>query len=187
VSPDDDIAALVVCAQRGDALACEKLARRFLRAAYSVALAVLVRRADAEDVAQEAMITALERIGTCREPKAFQGWLLQIVRNRAKNQLDKRRLRDVTRDGEERELGVDDAPAELVDRRRRLLRGLASISATQREVVLLHDLEEWTHGEIASNLGISEGMSRQHLFQARRALRESLVADAPEAESGEGA
>ena len=59
---DEDTAALVVRAQRGEPAASDELVRRFLRAAYSVALAVLVRRADAEDVAQDAMVVALEQI-----------------------------------------------------------------------------------------------------------------------------
>ena len=41
-------------------------------------------------------------------------------------------------------------------------------------MVLLHDLDEWTHAEIAGALGISETMSRQHLFVARRAMRRKL-------------
>jgi RNA polymerase sigma-70 factor (ECF subfamily) len=82
---DDETAALVVRAQRGEALACDELVRRFLRVSYSVALAVLLRRADAEDVAQDAMVVALEQIGSCRNPSAFKGWLLQIVKNRALN------------------------------------------------------------------------------------------------------
>jgi len=40
--------------------------------------------------------------------------------------------------------------------------------------VLLHDLHEWTHDAIAESIGTSAGMSRQHLFKARRRLRELL-------------
>ena len=51
---------------------------------------------------------------------------------------------------------------------------LAELSPAQREVVLLHDMEGWKHREIAERLGLSEVASRQHLFNARRALREGL-------------
>jgi RNA polymerase sigma factor (sigma-70 family) len=57
-----------------------------------------------------------------------------------------------------------------------LLAALARLTPTQREVVLLKDLEGWDHRAIASALGVSEGMSRQHLFVARGALREVLGA-----------
>ena len=51
--------------------------------AYAIALAVLGRPADADDVAQDAFVAALERIRDCREPARFSGWLVRIVRNRA--------------------------------------------------------------------------------------------------------
>src|SRR5262249_56976677 len=95
---DDEVPALVVRAQRGDAPAFAALVRRFLRAAYAVALAIVRRRADAEDVAQDAFVLALERIGSCREPARFAGWLLTIVRNRALSWVERRKLRDVARD-----------------------------------------------------------------------------------------
>jgi RNA polymerase sigma-70 factor (ECF subfamily) len=176
---DEETAALVVRAQRGEPAAFDELARRFLRVAYSVALAVLVRRADAEDIAQDAMIAALEQLSSCRNPRAFKAWLLQIVRNRALNAADKRRVRDIHASREQTQSTVDGARPELVGQRERLLAALAGIPLPQREAVLLHDLEEWTHAEIAQAMGISEVMSRQLLFQARRSLRGALAVDQP--------
>jgi RNA polymerase sigma-70 factor (ECF subfamily) len=167
-------ASLVVRAQRGETGAFAPLVRRYLRAAYAVALAVVGRRADAEDVAQDAFIVALERIGTCREPERFGGWLMQIVRNRALNWLDSRRLRDVAPDERRPDIAVAPIQPERADVEGRLLAALARLTVAQREVVLLHDLEEWTHAEIGAALGISEVMSRQHLFNARRVLRQRL-------------
>jgi RNA polymerase sigma-70 factor (ECF subfamily) len=170
-----DTAALVRRVQRGEIAAFEPLVRAFLRPAYAVALAVLARRADAEDVAQDALVVALERIESCRHPERFAGWLLQIVRHRALNRLDERRLRDVTADGAPPEPRVEPADAARVGLERRLVAALAELTMAQREVVLLHDLEDWTHAEIGAALGLSEGMSRQHLFQARRRLRARLA------------
>ena len=178
-------AALVQRVQRGEKAAYAPLVRAFLRPAYAVALAVLGRRTDAEDVAQDALVVALERIGTCRHPDRFAAWLLQIVRNRAKNRLDERRLRDVP--AEPQEVGgiVAPAAAEHVGLERRLVAALDELGPVQREVVLLHDLEDWTHAEIAAALNISEGMSRQHLFQARRMMRARLAGDDPQGQAGE--
>jgi RNA polymerase sigma-70 factor (ECF subfamily) len=158
------VAELVSRARRGEPAAFDQLVRRHLRAAYAVALAVLGRPADAEDVAQEAFIAALERLDDCRDGARFSGWLIQIVRNRALNALDKRKLRDT---------------ADVV-LRAHLLAALASLSSVQREIVLLHDLDGWTHAELAEALGISEVHCRQHLFTARRTLRAELSALAPE-------
>jgi len=174
VLADDATAALVARAQRGESAAFEALVRAYLRAAYSVALAVVGRSADAEDVAQDAFLIAFERIDSCREPAHFAGWLLQIVRNRGRNWLDRRRWRDVPADrcvAERAPVALSSDDASLHDQ---LLKALERLGTVQREVVLLHDLEGWTHGEIAAALGMSEVMSRQHLFQARRQLRAQL-------------
>lgn len=182
---DDAIAELVLRAKRGDGEAFAGLARAFLRAAYAVALGVVGRPADAEDVAQEAFVVALERLETCRQPARFGAWLLTIVRTRALNWLDRRRLRDVPAEDRLVDRAVDPPPPERGDERRRLLGALAVLAPVAREVVLLHDLEGWTHGEIADALAISEVMSRQHLFQARKTLRRELGDQAPEARPGE--
>lgn len=183
---------LVVRAQHGDKAAFAGLVSSFLRACYSVALAVVGRPADAEDVAQDALVVALERIGDCRHPDRFAGWLLQIVRNQARNWLAKRRLRDVAQHdqlpgGARLAFGsVEPAPAENVGLKDRLVAALSNLSETQCEVVLLHDLEEWTHQEIGQALGISEVMSRQHLFVARRILRGRLAPETVVKVSHEG-
>lgn len=178
MSPSDATAALVASAQRGEAAAFEALVRRHFRAAYSVALAVLQSPAEAEDVAQESFLAAFQRLDTCREPDRFAGWLVQIVRNRALNALESSKLR--SRTAERSAEGVAKAaPPPEASQRERLLAALEKVTAAQREVVLLHDLEGWTHPEIAASLGISEVMSRQHLFQARKTLRAVLAEAAP--------
>jgi RNA polymerase sigma-70 factor (ECF subfamily) len=167
---ESSISDLVLRARRGEPAAFEELARRHLRTAYVIALAVLGRPADAEDVAQEAFVAVLERIDDCREPARFSGWLVKIVRNRALNALDKRRLRDAQPDVE---VAAPAGGGDVVARAR-LLAALARLSPVQREIVLLHDLDGWTHAELAGALGISEVNCRQHLFTARRVLRAEL-------------
>jgi RNA polymerase sigma-70 factor (ECF subfamily) len=159
---------------RGEATAFDELARAFLRPAYAVALAVLKRPADAEDVAQEALVAAFERIDTCRDPERFGPWLLQGTRNRALNWLQRRRLADVPAAETEPADEGHDGDGERGTLRRQLLAALEAVTPAQREIVLLHDLEGWTHAEIADALGISQVSSRQHLFNARRTLRAQL-------------
>lgn len=169
-------AGLVAAVRAGSGAAATRLVQRHFRTAYVVALALLGNRMDAEDVCQDAFVRALERIDDCRKPDRFLQWLLQIVRNHAHNARDRRRVRsglpldeieipapgDAARESERNELAE------------RLLAALAILSPQQREVVLLKDLEGWDHRAIATALGISEGMSRQHAFHARRVLREQL-------------
>ena len=134
---------LVVRARRGDEPAMEALAHRYLRASYAVALSVLRHPADAEDVSQEALLTALRCLDQCRDPARFAAWLFQSVRHRALKQITHRRIR--ARHADEVERGaVVEADGERVVLRHRLLTALELLTPTQREVVLLHDLEGWT-------------------------------------------
>lgn len=171
-----DTRELVARAHRGETAAFEALIRRHYRAAYAVALALVGNAMDAEDVCQDAYIQALDRLDHLRQPERFGAWLLQIVRNRAHNVRDYQRVRsgipldEVAAPSAHRV----DRDAERGELRDRLETALATLNLQQREVVLLHDLEGWKHREIAHALGISEVMSRQQLFVARKALRAQL-------------
>lgn len=171
VSPDDST--LVVRVRQGDAAAFDLLVGRHYRAAYAIALGLLGRRADAEDVCQDAWARALERLDELREPSCFRGWLLQIVRNGARNHHAYLSVRASAPLEDEAAAGAVDPRQDLlrVSMRARLEAALTRLLPAQREVVVLHDLDGWSHREIAEQLGISEVMSRQHLFQARRRLR----------------
>ena len=170
-------AALVGRARLGDTAAFEALLRRHFRAAYAVAMAQLGEEGDAEDACQDAFVRCWERIGECREPERFGAWLLRVVRNTAHNRREHRAVRaaEPLEAGE----GVRDVGGPEVDLERgelaTILRAaLARLRDTPREVVLLHDVEGWRHADVAALLGISETMSRRHLSDARRALRELL-------------
>ena len=163
-------------AKSGDASAFEALVRRHYRAAHAVALATLGNGADAEDVCQEAFIRALEKLDRCREPEKFAAWLLRIVRNRAHNHRDYLRVREAAPLDAvpSPSIGSAPRPAERAELRDRLEEAVGSLTEVRRKVLLLHDLEGWRHREIARHLGISTGMSRQHLMHARRDLRAIL-------------
>jgi RNA polymerase sigma-70 factor, ECF subfamily len=173
-----DTGDLVRSARSGDAAAFERLVRLHLGAAYGVAFAVTNDPTDAEDVTQDAFITALERLEECKDPDRFSGWLLRIVRNRA---LNLRRSQAV-RAAKPLEEAVDARALSNpeLDTGRALLReelssALEELTETQRQVVLLHDLEGYRHREIGDLLGISEGASRFHLSTARGLLRGLLT------------
>ncbi len=170
---------LVARSLAGDRAAFELLARRHYRAAFSIALAYSATRADAEDVCHDAFIRAAAKLRECRDADRFAFWLCAIVRNHARNVATRgigRRTESIEHDTalSGQDPGRD---AELRELRGRLERALALLTPVQREVVLLHDLDGWTHEAIARVIGTSAGMSRQHLFHARRKLRETLGSD----------
>jgi RNA polymerase sigma-70 factor (ECF subfamily) len=172
-TPDPE---LIARALDGDATALDQLVRRHYRAAFSIALAQTGNRADAEDACHDAFLRAAERLAECRDRSRFAFWLGAIVRNRARNMV----TRGILRRAAPLEPGTAAAredparDAEVADLRERLEGALRLLTRVQREVVLLHDLDGWTHADIAATIGTSEGMSRQHLFQARRRLRAAL-------------
>jgi RNA polymerase sigma-70 factor (ECF subfamily) len=175
----EDVSHLLGRAQGGDPAAIEQLVRRHMGAAYAVALAVTGDPAEAEDVVQDALVAALARLGDVRRPEGFTPWLMQIVRNRGRNALRSRAVRAAL--PLEAALASPDGSspardAERADLRDRLREGLATLTETQREVVLMHDMEGWKHREIGAALGLPEGTVRHHLFNARRALRAFLGA-----------
>jgi RNA polymerase sigma-70 factor (ECF subfamily) len=171
--PDADLVARCL---RGDADAFDVLVRRYYRTAFAVALGVLGNRQDAEDVVQDAFVKAIDRLEDCREPAKFVQWMLVIVRNRALSHRTYRKIRETSELLPEIAKAddspfVDAARSELADT---LQSALATLSKVQREIVLLHDMDGWTHKDIADSLGITEVRSRQHLFVARKLLRERL-------------
>lgn len=170
-------ARLVERARGGDAEAFDGLVRRHIRAARAVAMAVVANPHDADDVCQDAFITALQRLEQCRDPGRFAGWLLQIVRNGALNRIRYEKSRPAwPLEAASAQAGgsLPSRDLERAELRRQLTDGLDTLTPVQREVVLLHDLEGWPHRDIAELLGVAEGTSRYHLSTARRALRKVL-------------
>jgi RNA polymerase sigma-70 factor (ECF subfamily) len=170
-------ASLVARVRQGDAAAFEALVRRHFRAAFLVALAQVGERADAEDVCQEALLRAWERIQECRDPSRFVGWLLTIVRNTAHNRreyLNVRATESLDIPSLPASTGRTDAGTHQAELRGTLSAALGLLPTLQREVVLLHDLEGWSHAEIAGRLAMSEVMSRRQLSDARKRLRQVL-------------
>ena len=165
---------LVRRAQAGDDRAFGLLVGRYMRAAYAVSLSVTGRHEIAEDAAQEAFMVAIQRLDDCRTPERFAGWLMTIVRNRARNLVRREVLRDtdvVPETAASRGRTPEEA-TEHTELRERLETALQRLPEVQREIVLLHDLEGWRHREIAEHLGIPSGTVRSHLHFARKALRQ---------------
>ena len=176
MSMEESDAELVARVRLGESRAADRLLERYARACRAVALAVTGNEAEADDVCQDAFVSAMERIEDCRQPERFGGWLLQIVRNRARNAIRHAAVRRTEPLGEHDVAGGPTAATALdrAELRDRLLAALDTLSEAQREVVLLHDLEDWRHTEIAERLGLPSGTVRSHLYHARRRLREIL-------------
>ncbi len=169
---------LVARTREGDEDAFGALVERYMRSAYAVALSVTGRHEDAQDAAQESLLVALERLDECRSPEKFAGWLMTIVRNRARNLVRREVLRDTDQvpESTRSQTPTPEREMEALELRRSLTDALKDLPEIQRQIVLLHDLEGWKHREIADRLELPSGTVRSHLHFARKALRRALAA-----------
>ena len=164
---------LVRAAQRGSREAFGGLVRLHRERAYAVARAVVTTHEDAEDAVQEGFLNAYRALGRFRPDQSFGAWLHRIVANAAFDLARRRKVRTTEMLPETVALPFRD-PAEAEELRRRLAEGLALLTDRQRTVIVLHDVEGFTHGEIGDMLGMPEGTARSDLHHARATLRRAL-------------
>jgi RNA polymerase sigma-70 factor, ECF subfamily len=172
-------AAIIARALGGDSRALDQLVRRHYRGVFAVAFAVVASTADAEDICHDTFVHALARLEECREPARFAQWVAAIARNRARNALARPHVQRAS-GVDPNSLAAGGSPVKTMEQdelRATLEAAMALLSEAQRAVVLMHDLYGIAHEEIAERIGTSPGMSRQHLFKARRRLRETLGPD----------
>jgi RNA polymerase sigma-70 factor (ECF subfamily) len=164
---------LIRSAQRGSHDAFAELVRMHQRRAYAVARAITVTHEDAEDAVQDAFLHAYRALDRFRPEQPFGAWLHRIVANAALDLGRRRKVRDAESLPDSVALPFRD-PAESDELKRRLAAGLAGLTARQRSVIVLHDVEGFTHAEIGEMLGMPEGTARSDLHHARAALRRGL-------------
>jgi RNA polymerase sigma factor (sigma-70 family) len=139
---------------------------------YRYVYAVLGNRADAEDVTQTTFVNALRALERGERPRKPANWLITIAHN-----LIRQRFRQQQSRPREVELGRDiptleaDGDGPSIDD---LVRALQRIPETQREAIVLRELEGRSAKEIAAILGVSATALQALLFRARRSLAEEL-------------
>lgn len=165
--------ALVVAAQRGDNEAFASLVRLHQRRAYAIVRAIVLSHEDAEDAVQEGFLHAYRALDRFLPDQPFGAWLYRIMANAALDLVRRRKVRDADELPESVPVPFRD-PGEADELRRRLSEALLELTDRQRSVIVLHDVEGFTHGEIGTMLGIPEGTARSDLHHARAALRRIL-------------
>jgi RNA polymerase sigma-70 factor (ECF subfamily) len=156
----------------------EQLVLPHVDAAFNLARWLLRSRADAEDVAQEALLRA------CRFFRGFDGgdaraWLLQIVRNTCYSWLDKNRPRERMVEFDEelhpQPVATPESIAIADEGRKRLTHALETLPPRHREVLVLRELEGCSYKEIAAITLVPIGTVMSSLSRARRQLHSALV------------
>ena len=179
-----DEAVLVERSQRGDLDAFNTLVELHQRLIYNVCLRMLGGRMAAEDVTQEAFISAYRSIGSFRG-SSFRAWLTRIAANACTDELRRKSRRPLT--------SLDDSstdlePMEVVDatpgpealalqreQRRGLEAALLRLPADQRLAVVMCDVQGFAYEEIAEAMGCSIGTVKSRIARGREKLRRDIV------------
>ena len=161
--------ALIKAAQGGSRPAMEELFRRHWPNTHRAAFLIVRDAAAAEDIAQEAFLSALSALGRFDRRRPFAPWLHRIAVNRAIDWSRARTLRgEVAASGELLDaVGTAPAADEHLGAADEVTAALAELSAEHRAVVVLRYLLDYTPGEIAQMLELPRGTVNSRL---RRAL-----------------
>ena len=183
--------AIIKRAVRGDARAHEILYRAFATPVYSLCLRFTRVPAHAEDLVQETFIEVMRSIGQFRGEAAVGSWIRRIAVTKALMFLRSawtargQSLADGWDDmtpGDNASHGISRHPDDALD----LDAALANLPSVSRTVVWLHDVEGFTHKEIAALMGKTESFSKSQLSRAYQRLR-PMLAVGDEGDAAEGA
>lgn len=164
---------LIEAACGGDPGAARRLYERYAPRVFAVVRRIAGDDDLAHDCAQDAWIRAFRALPTFRGDARFGTWIHRIAVNAA---LQAVRSRDRRAEAASPVPETLAAPAAEHDPllAQRLEAALDRVPAGMRQVLVLHDVEEYTHEEIAGLLGISPGTSKSQLFKARARMRQIL-------------
>jgi RNA polymerase sigma-70 factor (ECF subfamily) len=172
--------AIVRQAARGDARAHEIIYRAFAAPVYSLCLRFTRVPAQAEDLVQDTFIEIMRSIAKFRGEAALGSWIRRIAVSKALMYLRSawtargQSLADDWHEitpGDVASHGVSSRPDEALD----LDAALANLPSVSRAVVWLHDVEGFTHKEIAALMGRTESFSKSQLSRAYQSLRPMLA------------
>jgi RNA polymerase sigma-70 factor (ECF subfamily) len=175
-----ELAELVTAAKAGDRSAFDELVRATYADAYTLAYRLTGNEEDARDVVQDAYLRAYKGLKRFRGDAQFTTWMYRITANCASTLLA-RRTRNSHDDLDDEESVADErrdydpqARAELSLERDQLSAAVAALPPRLRAVVVLRDIYDLAHEDIAAELGITEAAAKVRLHRARKKLREQL-------------
>ena len=174
-----------------DAHRFTRLIEPHLDVLHRLARRLTATRADAEDLAQEALVRAFEKRAALREPERVRGWMLALTRNLHLNRVRDEKPQLIVLAGDRPTEGTareprGDLERELLDRHLpdELLLALRALPEEQATAIWLREVEGLSYEELAEAMGTPVGTVRSRLARARASLLEALRA--PKAAGGVG-
>jgi len=179
IEPASDME-LARAAAAGDSAAFEKLYEEHHRRVYSLCLRMLGNGSQAEDLTQEVFLQLYKKIGSFRGDSAFTTWLHRMTVNQVLMHLRRRGVKLEHTSGEGDFTNVVETPLQSTRRismvdKLALEKAVSELAPGYRTVFVLHDVEGYEHGEIATLLDVSIGTSKSQLHKARMRLRQLLT------------
>ena len=162
---------VVARARTGDPEALGELYRAFQVPVYSLARRICRTTEDAEDVLQETFFEVCRSIGRYREEGSLWGWVRTIAASKALMRIRRNKYRDTDELHDDQVVGNRREDSAL---RMDLEAALERLTETARAVVWLHDVEGYTHEEIARMMGKTPSFSKSQLARAHTRLRRWL-------------
>jgi RNA polymerase sigma-70 factor (ECF subfamily) len=164
-----------------------ELIRPYERSVYLMALSYMKNEADAEDVAQEAIVRGFRKLSSFRAESKFSTWLISITINEARTRLRRQalvRMESLDQLDEGKRISPAllrdwrEIPSEVIERdevRNLIQQAVAQLPDVYRQVFLLRDVEELTTSETAEALNISIPSVKVRLHRARMMLQKQLA------------
>ena len=178
--------ALVDRAKAGDRIAMSHLYEAHSRRVYAVVRRLAGDDDLAADLSQDAWVRAFERIHLYRGEAAFGTWIHRLATNVALNRLRRRTKRPDVEKSAVGFVAYEKPSDDAVISRRILSEALDRLPDGYRRVLVLHDVEGWTHEEIGQELGIAAGTSKSQLHKARARMRQFIAPSSVTSEAGNG-
>ncbi len=157
----------------GDRLAFARLHERFVRLVHGIVLSRVGAR-HVDDLVQDVFATALERIGSLRDPAAFGAWIASIARSRATDFHRRAAPRAHAELPDDEALRAAGVPAHVRAEALEALSAIRALPEAYRETLVLRLVEGLTGPEIAARTGLTPGSVRVNLHRGMRLLRKRL-------------
>ena len=167
--------AVVRKACTGDAASQAWLYRQYCKAMYNICIRMTGNQNDAEDLLQEAFMIAFKNLRQLKDPVQFGGWLKRIVVNECIRFCKKNVYWSDWDEQWEQTLSNEEPEWWKTVDLKMVHQEIKSLPDGCRQVFNLYVLEDYSHKEIATHLGISESTSKSQYHRARQLLKERIT------------
>ena len=154
----------------GDQQAFKMVYDAYSQAMFSIAMRMLNNREEAEELLQDAFVTAFRDLKKLQDMKSFGAWLKKITVNRSLDRLRKRKITFETLEDLDVAESEKEPEADRPYTVENILHALQQLDDAYRVVFTLHLFEDHSHRMISEKLGITESNSKAILFRAKRKL-----------------